>query len=280
MYALAVVLPNFLVIGAAKAGTTALYHYLRQHPDVFMPEVKEVRYSRYEGVTDADVQVHTRAAYERLFASAGTAKAIGEASPQYLNSEVGPDRIAEDLPDVKLIVLLRDPVARAYSSYLGRQRGGSERRSVDEAMRPGTYYVETSRYFPRLSRYIHRFGRDRVKVILHDDLSTKTHEVVGDLFGFIGVDHSFVPDVSRRHNEARVPRFPRANAWLMRAGTAMRRTLGIRRTGLLAAAQRPLLGGSPPKLPEPIAARLRDEFREDLARTSELIGRDLGHWLQ
>src|SRR5436309_11753413 len=142
-------LPNFLIIGAAKAGTTSLYHYLRQHPDIYMSPVKEPAYYASASVAARSGRsrgIRTRAAYERLFAAAGAERARGEASPQYLNDDAAPDRIAADLRDVRLIVSLRNPVDRAYSSYLGRVAGGTERRRVDEAMRRGTYYFDSSLY--------------------------------------------------------------------------------------------------------------------------------------
>ena len=130
--------PNFLIIGAAKAGTTSLYHYLRQHPDVYMSPVKEPAYYASAGAGGEPRRrgaIRTRTAYERLFEAATTERARGEASSQYLNDEAAPDRIAADLGDVRLIVSLRNPVDRAYSSYLGRLAGGTERRTLDDALR-------------------------------------------------------------------------------------------------------------------------------------------------
>src|SRR6478735_7459449 len=131
-------LPNFLLIGGAKCSTTSLYHYLGQHPDIFMSPIKEPRYfgSGSRPVTPAPAR--TRAAYERLFNGVTTERAIGEASPQYLHCADAVDRIADELPDgVRFIVSIRNPAERAYSSYLGRCAGGAETCSVGEAMRPG-----------------------------------------------------------------------------------------------------------------------------------------------
>src|SRR4051794_36389137 len=156
-------LPNFLIIGAAKGGTTSLYHYLRQHPNVFMSPVKEVRYFCCDEFPAWDATIRTASAYASLFAGADASHlAIGEASPQYLNSAVAADRIADELPGVRLIVLLRNPVDRSYSSYLGQLRGGLERRAPAVAIRPGTYCFETSLFYPRLVRYLKRFERDRI----------------------------------------------------------------------------------------------------------------------
>ena len=274
-------LPNFLVIGAARAGTTSLYHYLRQHPDVYMSPVKEPRYSRYEGVSDEAVeQVHGREAYERLFAGATSQRAIGEASPQYLNSPTGPDRIAEDLSGVRLIVSLRNPADRAYSSYVGRLRGATERCGVDEAMRPGTYYFDTSLYYPRLARYFARFERSRIRVILFDDLVADTRAVVRDLYAFLGVDRTFDGDVSKKHHAGSVPRSITMNRILLRTSLAARRLVPVEaHTGLINRAQRLLLR-PPDPLPPSIRGRLLERFRDDIVATGALIGRDLTPWIR
>src|SRR5437868_623089 len=107
-------LPNFLIIGAAKAGTTSLHHYLRQHPDVYMGP-REPRYFAREGADAESPVIRTRDVYEQLFDGVTTEHAIGEGSPQYLNHPIAPDEIAAELPDVKLIVSLRNPADRAYS---------------------------------------------------------------------------------------------------------------------------------------------------------------------
>ena len=269
-------LPNFLIIGAAKAGTTSLYHYLRQHPDVYMSPLKEPQYY----ADDIAPAVSTRDEYLRLFDGVTSQTAVGEASPQYLNSPSAPRRIAADLPDVKLIVSLRNPADRAYSYYLGRIRGGHERGGVADAMRPGTYYVETSRYHPGLSRYFEQFDRSRIKVMLFDDLAEDAGAVVRDLYAFLGVDHTFAPDVSVHHNVGTVPRSIGLNKTLLTARRVVRAFLPRRvaATGLVARAQQPLLRPAEP-LPSSLRRQLLDQFSDDIARTSALIGRDLSHWL-
>jgi hypothetical protein len=273
-------LPNFLIIGAAKAGTTSLHHYLRQHPDVYMSPVKEARYYASEWWSEEPDPIRTREAYERLFDGVTTERAVGEASPQYLNSPTAPDRIAADLPDVKLIVSLRNPADRAYSSYLGRLCGGQERRGVDAAMRPGTYYFLTSQYHPRLSRYFARFPRSRIKVIVFDDLAADARAVVRDLSEFLAIDAAFAADVATAHNGARTPRSIVANEILCRMVEVAHHVLPVtmRGTGLAAGVQRLLLR-PPDPLPPSIRQRLLEQLRDDIARTGALIGRDLSHWL-
>src|SRR3954452_17434204 len=121
-------MPNFLIVGAAKSGTTSLYYYLKQHPQVFVSPVKEPKFFAYEGEKvvyrgpgDAENNrrlVNNLADYRALFGGANGAKAIGEASPVYLYSPKACERIRHYLPDAKLFVILRDPAERAYPSFL------------------------------------------------------------------------------------------------------------------------------------------------------------------
>jgi len=273
-------LPNFLIIGAAKAGTTSLYHYLRQHPDVFMSSVKEPRYYWQEGLAEGRLEIFGREDYERLFSDVTSQRAVGEASPQYLNSPTAPERIAADLPGVRLIVSLRNPADRAYSSYLGRLQGGEERRGVEEAMQPGSYYVESSCYYASLSRYFDRFARDRIKVILFDDLVANPRAVMRDLFEFLGVESTFDVDVTTPHNRAAIPRSPAANRVLLKTALFIHRLLPppLRDTGITSRIQRLFLR-RPEPLPPDIRRRLLEYFREDIGKTGALIGRPLAHWL-
>ncbi|EPZ44556.1 hypothetical protein N007_10785 [Alicyclobacillus acidoterrestris ATCC 49025] len=129
-------LPNFLVIGAAKAGTTALYRYLSQHPEVFMPSIKEPNYFalanrevRFQGPGDDRTNrssITRFADYQALFDEADGYQAVGEASPMYLYTADAANRIHDLIPNVKLIVILRDPVERAHSAYLHLRRDERE----------------------------------------------------------------------------------------------------------------------------------------------------------
>jgi len=273
-------LPNFLILGAAKAATTSLYHYLAQHSDVYMSPLKEPRFFSSEGPEVAEPVIRTRQAYERLFDAVTSERAIGEASPQYLNDPAAPGRISADLPNARLIVSLRDPVDRAYSSYLGRLCGGTERRDVDQALRRGTYYVNTSMYHASLSRYFERFDRRRIKVILFDDVVVDASGVIQDLCAFLEIETDFDVDVSAKHAAAAAPRSIAANAVFRNVVEAVRRVIpdSMLNTGLAGRVQQMFLR-APDPLPPAIRERLLAEFGDDVRRTESLIGRSLSHWL-
>jgi hypothetical protein len=236
-----------------------------------MSPVKEPAY--FASASDGADWVRTRAEYERLFEGATTQRARGEASPQYLNDEAAPDRIAADLPGVRLIVSLRNPVDRAYSSYLGRLAFGNERRGVVEALRRDTYYFESSLYHASLSRYFARFERDRISVLLFDDLvgDTARHDLK-QVCDFRNVRSGssrarFVRSASRRNRGSR-PVSPAENGgvlgtWRTRFAAISRRAQLEHRSGEPActAVARP-----PPRLPLPsaIRQRLQADFRDDI----------------
>ena len=202
-------LPNFLVIGAAKGGTTSLYHYLRQHPDIYMSPMKEPNYFTEEDQLFGKRSVRSRSEYERLFDGVRDERAIGEATPRYLNAIGGVSRIHADLPGVRLIATLRQPADRGYSAYLMRFTDSREYLSADEVLQSGNYQFESGLYHAKLRRYFDTFPREQIKVILFDDLIARPQETVQSLYRFLGVDPDFPVDTSNRFNTTFYPRFVR-----------------------------------------------------------------------
>lgn len=274
-------LPNFLAIGAPRAGSTSLYHYLREHPDVYMSPIKETNYFWYEGQQEDRPAIRTRAEYERLFDGVKNERAIGEASPQYLGSRTAPERIARELPDVRLIVSLRNPADRAWSAWQKRVSNGRETRPPHQVLRPGSYAWDRSLYCESLSRYLARFGRERIAIILFDDLVKDAPGTMRSLFAFLGVDPDVAVATRVRHNEGRMPRSQLLNRLILGSMGWARNILphALRNKGL---AGRLRLWNLRP--PDPMPAKMRREllasFESDIRATSALIGRDLTHWLQ
>lgn len=290
-------LPTFIIIGAAKAGTTALYWYCAEHPQVFMSPVKETFYFAY-GLDESgrllygDPDVHrfpvkSRSEYEALFAGAAAGQAVGEASPIYLECPQAAERIYGLIPQARLVCSLRHPVDRAYSDYLMyiRRRGRAfdparDLNAAAEWARPDSRWMLVGRYHSQLVRYYERFPRDHIHVLLNGDLKRDQLGAVRQLYQFVGVDPSFVPDFDTPHNVGGTP----ASLLLERVFTssAIRSALDpwvpkraanwIRR--LRTRTMRPA-----PPLPRELKAELTVPFREDILRTAELIGRSLDHWL-
>lgn len=290
-------LPTFIIIGAAKAGTTALYWYFAEHPDVFMSPVKETFFFAYGldaagGLQYGDPDVHrfpvkTRAEYEALFAGAGTAKAVGEASPIYLESPLAAVGIRDTIPRARLICILRHPVERAYSDYLMylRRRGrpfdaSVELRPTAAWAHPDSRWMAVSRYYDQLARYYALFPREQLHVVLFGDLKAHPVDAVQDMYRFVGVDSSFVPDFDTPHNVGGTPASPLLEK--MFTSQAIRSALEPwvpRRAANWLRRVRGRTMRQAPRLPVDLKKELTGHFRDDITKTSDLIGRSLEHWL-
>lgn len=290
-------LPTFIVIGATKAGTTALYWYLAGHPQVFMSPLKETNFFAYGRGEDGrllygDPELHrfpvrTLPEYEALFAGADGAAAVGEASPIYLECPQAAGRIHDLLPDALIVCGLRDPVDRAYSDHLMylRSRGlrfDPERDLSADARwaRPDSHWMQISRYHEMLTPYFEAFDRDRIHVFLFDDLRRAPEEVVRDVYGFVGVDPGFRPDLETPHNVGGVPSNMALERFLN--NHAVRRVVEpfvpTRAANWARRVRTRNLQKAPP-LPPELRQELVERLRDDIVRTSELVGRDLGAWL-
>jgi len=296
-------MPNFLIIGANKAGTTSLYYYLQQHPQVYMSPVKEPMFftsagthpegSRLPHPTALGQAIANLEDYEALFADVDEEKAIGEASTAYLHNPQAAQRIKQSIPDVKLIAVLRHPVERAYSNYVMYCEWGLENRDFARAVRekddrvvgeypPGRLYVELGFYYNQLRRYLDTFNQEQLKIYLYDDLRKDPLNLLKDILRFLGVEGSFVPDLSTKYNESGLPRSKAVNALLTRSN---------RFTSILKSIV-------PPRLRQPIANRIRSRnllkppplapeirwelievYKDDILKVQDLIQRDLSRWL-
>ncbi len=290
-------LPNFVIIGAAKAGTTALYWYLAEHPDVFMSPLKETNYLAYAldgsgALVYGDPELHrfrirNREDYESLFADAGDAIAIGEASPIYLECPQTPQRILELLPEARMICGVRDPVDRAYSDYQMylRNRGlrldPANDLTLDAAWaQPGSHWMKIGRYHDMLSRYLALMPQERLHVYLFDDMRRNTLQMVQEIYRFIDVDASYAPDLETPHNVGGVP----ARMGLEKLLTSKRlRSLvePLIPSSLVDLARRVRTANleKAPPLPAEMRKRMVAYFEDDIRQTEELLGRELSAWL-
>ena len=287
--------PNFLVIGAYKSGTTSLDRYLRQHPEVFLPAVKEPNYFATIGAEESDRPtspgtIADRDRYVRLFDGVRDERAIGEVSPEYLVHPAAAAAIATELPEVRLIAVLRNPVERAYSDFLMYLRDGREQLDFAGALAaqdersqrgdPTGHYVDTGFYGAHLQRFYDRFDRDQLRVHLFEELASDPKALLCDLFGFLGVDPSFVPTDTGEHNVSGVPRNAAQKALLKaraQLGPSLRRVVPA---GLKHKIDRRIQAGlDRPPLPDECRRALVDVYRADLEHLGELLGRDLGSWL-
>ena len=295
-------LPNFLIVGAAKAGTTSLYSYLQQHPEVFLSTPKEPRFFALEGETpnyQGPIQIINQKSvthwedYQALFAKAEGKKAVGEASTVYLYEPQSLARIQNYLGQPKIIVILRNPVSRAYSSYMHLVRDGQETLSFKEALAeekeriaknwpPLWHYQTRGYYYSQLKPYIDAFGPEQVKVFLFEDLCEKPKELMKELFEFLEIDSTFDPDVSRRANPSGAPKRMWLSRLLNRKNPIKQAAKAVLprqfRKNIYSSLQQSNMGDKTQINPL-IKAQLIDDYREDVEQLQSLIGRDLSHWL-
>lgn len=293
-------LPTFLIIGAQKCGTSALYDLLAQHPDVYMAPHKEPHFFAWFGrpydLTGPAARraawqiVHRREDYEALFDGARPDQARGEASTGYMQEPVAAGHIADTIPDVRLIAVLRDPVARAWSAFHHARRDGveplddllaavaAEPERIQQRWRGMTYYVTTGLYARALRPFLQRFPPHQLRLYLLDDLRRDPTAVLRDMFDHIGVDPDAEIDTARRAGAGRIVRSPRLDLAARRSAPArwLRRHLPeapLRRLYALIN-QRPDTG-----VPTHVRRELAPRFAPDIAELSALLGRDLSAWL-
>lgn len=281
-------LPHFLVIGAAKSGTTALHQYLSEHPQIFMC-AKEARYFAYDDGPEARARekafganhfwVKTVEDYRALFAGAGPGQVRGEAAPIYLESAFAAERIRAMVPDARLIACLRNPIDRAYSGYVMQVRAGRELRDPEVALGATSHSVRASFYADQVGRYFERFPRAQIRLYLYDDFQRDNAAVMRDIFGFLGVDPAFTPDLSRKHNVGSFPKSRLINAALDNRFTrdVAGRMMPKWARSLVRRVKERNLGATPKMSPE-VRARLTEIFREDIHRLEEIAGLDLSRW--
>lgn len=285
--------PSFICVGAGKAGTTWLWEMLRLHPDVYLPDVKEIHYFNdiaYEG-SDVRNPNHRRPVswYLRFFAPAAPGQVCGEISPSYLWSGTAPDAIHAFDPDMRILIMLRDPVERLFSSYLfGQQKGEIGQVSFEEALRTVDYLLARAPCSGSVARYLELFGPEQVKVVFHEDLSSDPGALLLDVERFIGVA-PFVPaEVGERRNVTGASRFPTATTFLMRNRIRLKRhdlewlveagkRVGVVRVFRWFQAQVRPYERRPTVAPATEAA-LRELFREDVEHLERLLGVDLQRW--
>ena len=282
-------LPDFLLIGAMKCGTTSLYHYLRDHPQIFMPTIKAPEFFAEESNWGRGI-----AWYRRQFEGVGPGViAIGEASnvyTKYPRYRGVPERIAEIIPHARLIYVVRDPIDRIRSHYQTRVTEGTERAPIGRAVRENPIYLDYSRYAMQLDRYLAQFPREQLHVIRAEDLRGDRRATVQGVYAFLGVNPDHVPnDMDRdfyetRHRAARSP----VPLWL-RKGLKRHLPAAKRAKELENNVVRALRGlrrkpEAPPTLPahlvipDDVRAELTDALRDDVLRLHSYLGPDFDGW--
>ena len=215
---------DFLCIGAPKAGTTSLFHYLKDHPNIEMPATKEAPFFSDDNLTWEDWSRYFHKHFNRQKEGA----LFGKITPQYFGDHNAPKRIHEMMPDLALIALLRDPIERCFSDYKMRSRHGMEKRTFNDAVAPHIHgenrdrdstqsqlsqtesYVARSEYGRILSDFLEYFPKNRILVLFSEQLADRPGETVDEFLSFVGLAPGYRPkNIGRRyHKGSAAQRFP------------------------------------------------------------------------
>lgn len=277
------VLPNLIGCGAPKSGSTTLYHYLSEHPDIWMSPEKELKFFSYE--YKKSIQW-----YEEIFKPAKGERIRGEFSPFYITDPEIPYRIRKLIPEARLLFVLRNPVKRAFSHYWHAVSVGNwpHHVSFSKAIRSpegSERFLNAGFYAKHLEKYFEVFEKSQIHVIFTEELHHRPVEVMSDCYRFLGVNPSFAPDVERRYNVAATTNSP---ALLKKTIYGLQRLLRpvmwwipiTFRQSLIVPIRRLILSslGKPIK-PEPMSSDdyhyLSSLYREDIINLSKILERSL-----
>lgn len=269
-------LPDFMIIGAIKAATTWVTWQLQRHPDVFLPDPEPHYFSR---------EFHRGPAwYADHFLPARAGQLCGEKTADYLANPDAAARIAAVLPDIPLIVQLRDPVDRAYSDYCMLLRRGAisgpPEAFLDPAIASFRRFIDNGRYFTHLQRWLGLFSREQFLIFTLEDVKARPVQVLDDCCRHLGVgalgDQAEL--IAQRVNDGSASYLP----------LAVRRALGPVKRLVVPLRSNPLFEKTRAMLARPIAyppmsadlrARLRDFYAPEILGTASLLGRNLDSWL-
>jgi hypothetical protein len=301
-------LPDFLIIGASKSGTTTLYEYLCRHPQIYMSTPKEPEF--FASVNDKNYAKGINW-YASLFSQADPHQVCGEASGRYTNWPQFPqaaERVAQVLPHAKLIYIMRHPVDRAYSLYAQivkysqlRQPQSKVKKTFEQSIEPGSYslpgsyLLDSGDYMKQIEQYLRFFPRESFLFLLMEDLAQRPAETLSKVCNFIGVDDeiNLIQDDSIAANQAShhaewfvrsritaplkaIPGVASAANWLPQ-GARDRAYQILKRLPYKQQIEKQYL--PPPMLPE-TRQMLLERFHEPNQRLAEFLNRDLSHWSQ
>ncbi len=292
--------PNFFIVGAPKCGTTSLFHYLKQHPDIFMPEIKELHYFATDltFINAGSKNANTLEEYLTHFEPAQHEARVGEASACQLFSHDAAHRIKAFAPDAKIIITLRNPADMIWSLYEHRKFAGREDAPTVEAAlalendrkqglhRPeevgwleGMYYRSNARFSSYVKHYLEVFGTENVKVILLEELKNDAATIYRELLQFLEVDDTFTPDLSVR-NKGQVDRSFALRKTLRKpprlmkmAGKILPSNIRHRLVGKIVRMN--TTSKSSLKMEDTLRQKLLDEYQPEIEQLAQLIQKNL-----
>lgn len=281
-------LPDFFLVGAPKAGTTSVYNYLSQHPEIFTPAVKEPHFFSCPEVKDTYYEVpfvDEIDEYKSLFREASQTQKAGDFSTSYLHHKKAAHRIKRMCPNARILIILRDPVERAISHYLMDVRDGYQRLPLIECLKEKNNvdnrfyreYVDVGMYSSQIERYRDIFGGKKVKIFLFDNLVSRTEETLGKLMRHIRVDERV--DISTKENHNEYQRFKYGFVKSILKSKVFQVFSKRIPVGVKNKAKSVFVSKDKPDLTR-ARSELQKVFRDDVVRLQNVIDKDLSGWLR
>lgn len=297
-------MPSFFIIGASSCGTTSLYHYLKQHPQIYMSPAKEPHYFSFSDKRFSPVKLKSKIyeqssinsleEYQKLFMGRTDEVAVGESSASYIYSVDASQRIYELVPNAKIIAILRNPVDRAYSNYLRCVRDGHEcildftkalslePTRIQNNWSPKWFYKSKGFYYEQLKRYFDCFDSKNIFICLYDELNEAPYSLIKKIFDFLQVDNTFKPDISTRKNVSLIPRNQYINDLINQPNSLVETLRLILPWGIYKQLMIMIknMNSIKPAIQSNERIVLIQEYQEDILKLQNLIQRDLSKWLQ
>lgn len=281
---------GLFIVGAPKSGTTSLYHYLKEHPEICMSKEKELDYFSHNCVDEIKKYYKSNPItnyddYLSQFESVSGEKVFGEGSVSYLFYPNVANEIREYNSEAKIIIMLRNPIDRAYSHYLMDYKLGLVSDSLEEVInqKEGKWskahyqqFIELGLYYQQVKRYIDVFGRENVHVIEYESFKNNTAGEVRKVFGFVNVDDTHLPNVVV-YNRFMMPKRVWVKklyslVWFRKILSRIFPEKGVRIIKAI------FFEKGKPKLSIDLRKKLLKIYEEDIAALEVLLKLDLSQW--
>ncbi len=263
-----------------KSGTTSLYHYLRSHPDIFIPAIKEPCFFSNKTIWERGIKW-----YESLFNGYGNSKAIGEASTNYTKYPIFPnvpERIASIESKMKLIYILRHPIDRIYSQYVHNFYFGNEINSIEDVIMNKPQYIQISLYYKQIDQYLKYFPKEQLLIIILEDMEKDALKIIKNVFEFLNVETTFIPpNITERRNQTKYKRGPDNKLMKILKKLPIYHNISSRLSDNIKAKFKVLLKRkieSPELLSNELYNILVEEVSGDLEKLRTFLKRDLKCW--
>ena len=296
--------PDFLIVGAAKAGTTALYHQLGTHPDIFMSPQKEMNFFALEnqvidfkGPGDIEIthkdSILRKDEYLDLFRAGDSFKAIGEASPLYLSSESACYRIKYYIPKIKLIGILRNPIDRAFSAFCHLRRDEREPESnfllavekepyrITSGWCEMWHYIKNGLYADQIERFQSNFKKDQILFLVYENFLSEPKATLKTICDFLQIDSTFPFEIGTKYNRSGTPRFKNVHQMLNQPQYINKFLKRLFPKKVLKELRESIINlnlKEKESLTEDQIHHLYPFFEKDIHRIEKLINMDLSHW--